>query len=179
MAGQALPTRFPCWCKAIYSWGGEVSAGPAPVHCPPHIADRRAAAADQTRSRIHRRRPDRGAQRRRRLVVDGPPEARPAHGRAVPQQLCRAAQRRLPAVERGSQWQLRDGLAPEQRAGPAQARPSEAEEHVQEALHRLCSCRRPEPRRRRPREAAPGSNPPGREDDQALLVHEARLDREP
>ncbi|KAF2125388.1 hypothetical protein P153DRAFT_370056 [Dothidotthia symphoricarpi CBS 119687] len=22
-AGQALPTRFPCWCKAVYSWGGE------------------------------------------------------------------------------------------------------------------------------------------------------------
>ncbi|EUC33350.1 hypothetical protein COCCADRAFT_36814 [Bipolaris zeicola 26-R-13] len=22
--GQALPTRFPCWCKAVYSWGGEV-----------------------------------------------------------------------------------------------------------------------------------------------------------
>ncbi|KAH4104359.1 hypothetical protein HBH46_099200 [Parastagonospora nodorum] len=21
--GQALPTRFPCWCKAVYSWGGE------------------------------------------------------------------------------------------------------------------------------------------------------------
>ncbi|KAL5117475.1 hypothetical protein ACEQ8H_004640 [Pleosporales sp. CAS-2024a] len=20
---QALPTRFPCWCKAVYSWGGE------------------------------------------------------------------------------------------------------------------------------------------------------------
>ena len=25
--GQALPTRFPCWCKAVYSWGGEVSQG--------------------------------------------------------------------------------------------------------------------------------------------------------
>lgn len=23
-SGQPLPTRFPCWCKAIYSWGGEV-----------------------------------------------------------------------------------------------------------------------------------------------------------
>ncbi|KAF1847884.1 glutamyl-tRNA synthetase [Cucurbitaria berberidis CBS 394.84] len=22
--GQALPVRFPCWCKAVYSWGGEV-----------------------------------------------------------------------------------------------------------------------------------------------------------
>ncbi|KIW01496.1 uncharacterized protein PV09_06976 [Verruconis gallopava] len=22
-APQSLPTRFPCWCKAIYSWGGE------------------------------------------------------------------------------------------------------------------------------------------------------------
>ena len=21
---QALPTRFPCWCRAVYSWGGEV-----------------------------------------------------------------------------------------------------------------------------------------------------------
>ncbi|KAI4949453.1 hypothetical protein J4E91_005192 [Alternaria rosae] len=21
--GQALPVRFPCWCKAVYSWGGE------------------------------------------------------------------------------------------------------------------------------------------------------------
>ncbi|KAE8829450.1 hypothetical protein HRS9122_09265 [Pyrenophora teres f. teres] len=21
--GQALPARFPCWCKAVYSWGGE------------------------------------------------------------------------------------------------------------------------------------------------------------
>jgi hypothetical protein len=21
---QALPARFPCWCKAVYSWGGEV-----------------------------------------------------------------------------------------------------------------------------------------------------------
>ena len=21
---QGLPTRFPCWCRAVYSWGGEV-----------------------------------------------------------------------------------------------------------------------------------------------------------
>ncbi|THV97182.1 hypothetical protein D6C99_08611 [Aureobasidium pullulans] len=23
MAGQSIPTKFPCWCKAVYSWGGE------------------------------------------------------------------------------------------------------------------------------------------------------------
>lgn len=23
MALQNLPTRFPCWCRAVYSWGGE------------------------------------------------------------------------------------------------------------------------------------------------------------
>src|ERR1700744_6305163 len=23
MSSQDLPTRFPCWCRAVYSWGGE------------------------------------------------------------------------------------------------------------------------------------------------------------
>ncbi|KAI5240128.1 hypothetical protein E4T43_06254 [Aureobasidium subglaciale] len=23
MGGQPIPTKFPCWCKAVYSWGGE------------------------------------------------------------------------------------------------------------------------------------------------------------
>lgn len=23
-----LPTRFPCWCRAVYSWGGEVCGSP-------------------------------------------------------------------------------------------------------------------------------------------------------
>ena len=25
MAGPTLPTKFPCWCRAVYSWGGESS----------------------------------------------------------------------------------------------------------------------------------------------------------
>lgn len=28
-AAPSLPTRFPCWCKAIYSWGGEVRSSSA------------------------------------------------------------------------------------------------------------------------------------------------------
>lgn len=24
MADQGLPMKFPCWVKAVYSWGGEV-----------------------------------------------------------------------------------------------------------------------------------------------------------
>ena len=36
MAGQTLPTRFPCWCKAIYSWGGEVSWDGQPFVCVQH-----------------------------------------------------------------------------------------------------------------------------------------------
>jgi hypothetical protein len=24
LAPPPLPTQFPCWCRAVYSWGGEV-----------------------------------------------------------------------------------------------------------------------------------------------------------
>jgi hypothetical protein len=76
-------------------------------------------------------------------MVDGTTEARPAHGRAIPLELRGAAQRGLPAM--GPEWQRREHVAAEQRAGTGQARATEVEEHVQEALYSLCSCRRPEP----------------------------------
>lgn len=74
------------------------------------------------------------------------------------------------------QWQLRDSVAAEQRAGAGEAGTTEAKEHVQEALHSLCSCRRPEPGCSGTREAAARRNSAGCEDDQALFVHEERLD---
>jgi hypothetical protein len=141
--GQALPVRFPCWCKAVYSWGGEVSRDRSRcllLHCTLPVLT---ATPDEARPRIHRRRPDRGPQRRRWSVVDGAVEARPAHGRTVPLQLRRTAQRGLPAM--GPEWQRRRHVAAEQRARTGQACVAEVEEHVPEALHSLCSCRRPEP----------------------------------
>jgi hypothetical protein len=84
-------------------------------------------------------------------------------------------------MERQSQRQLRGHLAPEQRAGAGagKAGAAEAEEHVPEAFHSLCSCRRPEPSCCRAREAAAGRDSAGREDDEAVLVYEERLDGEP
>jgi hypothetical protein len=46
----------------------------------------------------------------------------------------------------GPEWQRRERVAAEQRAGTGgQACAAEVEEHVPEALYSLCSCRRPEP----------------------------------
>lgn len=77
-------------------------------------------------------------------MVDGTIEAGQTHGRPVPVQLCRTAQRRLPAME--PQWQSyerrRDSLTAKQCTGTGEASTAE-EEHVQEALHGLCSCKRP------------------------------------
>lgn len=30
---QVMPTRFPCWCKAVYSWGGEVRITAVTTRC--------------------------------------------------------------------------------------------------------------------------------------------------
>lgn len=88
MAGQTLPTRFPCWCKAVYSWGGEVSSpGTDSPLFACSIPDRHFTNTDKARSRIHRGRPDRGPQCRRWILVDGAAEARQAHGWTVPEQL--------------------------------------------------------------------------------------------
>ena len=81
-------------------------------------------------------------------------------------------------MERESQRELGDGVAAEQRAGAGEAGATEAEEHVQEALYSLCSCRRPEPSCSGARETAARRNTTGCEDNKALLVHEERLDRE-
>jgi hypothetical protein len=75
-------------------------------------------------------------------VVDGPVEARQAHGRAVPIQLCRTTQRRLPAM--GAQRERRKHVEAKQRPGAAEAGAAEAEEHVQEAIYGLRGCRRSE-----------------------------------
>lgn len=83
-------------------------------------------------------------------------------------------------MECGSQRKLGGYLAAEQRAGAGagagEAGPAEAEEHVQEALHGLCSCRRPEPSSSGARETACRRTSPDCEDDEALFVDEARLD---
>jgi hypothetical protein len=100
------------------------------------------ASTVKTRSRFHRRRPDRSSQCRRWIMVDGPVEARQAHGRAVPIQLCRTPQQRLPAMEPQRQWR-QHGIEAGQRAGTGEASTAKDQEHVQEAIHSLCSCRRP------------------------------------
>ena len=80
-------------------------------------------------------------------MVDGTAEARQAHGRAVPIKLCRATERRLSAVE--SQWEpnewRREHIETEQRPGASEAHTAEGEEHVQEAVYGVCSCKFPEP----------------------------------
>lgn len=72
--------------------------------------------------------------------MDGSVEARQAHGWTVSFQLCRTTQRRLSTM--GAQWQRRKHIQAEQCPGAAKASTAEAEEHLQEALHGLCSCRR-------------------------------------
>jgi hypothetical protein len=78
--------------------------------------------------------------------VDGSPEARQAHGRLVSLKFRRALERRLPAME--PQCQPNDGvpqpIAQQQRTATGQATAAEVEECVPEALHGLCSCKRPE-----------------------------------
>jgi hypothetical protein len=89
-------------------------------------------------------------------MVDGAIEARQAHGRIVPIELRRTPQRRLPAME--PQWQPngRSGkrhIATKQRARAGEATTAEVEEHVPEAILRLCRCRVPESSRSSAREA--------------------------
>jgi hypothetical protein len=119
-------------------------------------------------------------------VVDGEAEARPAHGGIVPVQLRGAPQRRLPAME--PQWQP-DGrpwnrcLATEQRDRAGEAGAAQVEEHLQEALHRLCLCGVPKPGGSSPR--APEADERhvfahGQcQDEDALLVHEEVVHRKP
>jgi hypothetical protein len=86
---------------------------------------------------------------RRWLLVDGPSQARPAHGRPLPVEFCRASRRGFPAMEsqrKPIDARRRKHIPAEQRAA-GQASSAEGED-VQEALHRLCSCKRPEPGRR-------------------------------
>lgn len=83
-------------------------------------------------------------------MVDGKAEARPAHGRTVPIELCRTPQRGLPAMESQRQRQLierprKRSIAAQQRSGAGETTTPEVEEHVQEALHSLCSCSSAEP----------------------------------
>lgn len=108
----------------------------------PQCADH---TADQTRPRIHRRRPHRVPQRRRWLVVDGPLEARPPHGRTVSLQLRRTAARGLPAME--PQREPHDGehVATEQRPTHQAATPEG--EDVPQALHGLRRSRGTQPSR--------------------------------
>ena len=88
-------------------------------------------------------------QRRRWLVVDGALEARQAHGRTVPIEFRRTSRRRLPAMEsqrEPNDIEQREHIASEQRAA-GQTDTAKGED-LQEALHRLCSCKRPESCRR-------------------------------
>jgi hypothetical protein len=77
-------------------------------------------------------------------MVDGAVEARQAHGRTVPIEFRRTPQRRLPAME--PQWKpngrsRKRDIATKQRTRAGEATTAEVEEHVPEALFRLCRCR--------------------------------------
>lgn len=123
-------------------------------------------------------------QRRRWLVVDGPFEARQAYGRIVSLQLRRIAARRLPTLEpecesHDQRWR-RFRLTPKQ--CPSCQTNTHKGEDVQEALHRLCRCRRAQ---------SCCCCPPNREgwrhlvcqrkseDPQAVFFHETLLYRKP
>lgn len=121
---------------------------------------------------------------RRWLLVDGTAEEGSAHGRTLPFEFRRAAWRRFPAMESQCQphhAERRGGhIAAKQRAA-GQADTPEAED-VPEALHRLCSGRRPESGCGSTRDPAcwrlaklARQSP----DPQALFVDEALVDREP
>ena len=120
-------------------------------------------------------------QRRRRIVVDGTLEARQAHGRPVPLQLCRTAARRLPAVE--PQREPHDGqhIAPEQR--PAREADAPEGEDVPEAIHCLCSSLSAQPRccgapDRKGRRCRAQSEREHARTAQAVFLHEEVVDRE-
>lgn len=76
------PTRFPCWVRAVYSWGGEVKKAPiSPISPASHGKHCRliltiSGTTVKTRSWFHRRRFDRMLERRRRLLVGGQVMAR-------------------------------------------------------------------------------------------------------
>lgn len=98
-APPAIPTRFPCWCRAVYSYGGEVRRGRPVLHPPQTALLTRPKPAVETRSGFHRRRPDRMPQCWRRLVVDRSLATGPEGRWSLPLQLRRGPTRRFPPRE--------------------------------------------------------------------------------
>ncbi|KAL7793316.1 hypothetical protein V8C43DRAFT_42480 [Trichoderma afarasin] len=88
-----LPSRFPCWCRAIYSWGGEVCDMTSRV---PLLSIANISAV-QTRPGIYRGRLDRMSECGRRFVVGGQAISRSEDCRVFPVQFRRGATRRLSA----------------------------------------------------------------------------------